>query len=71
MPPPPVTVAASKLKIPHLQQEIKLEDKIIDALQAERRSYLSTVAEEAGKREHIKMKTLWRKHSALHLTPSL
>ena len=71
MPPPPVTMAASKLRIQNHQQVVKLKDKIIDALQAEKRSYLSAAAEEAAKRAHTKVNTLWRKHRALPSTPWL
>ena len=71
MPPPPVEMAASKLRTQALQDQLKEKDKIIDALQAEKRSYLAAVAEEARNKHWAKMNKGWRKHNAVPHRPSL
>ena len=71
MPPPPVEMAASKLRIQALQDQLKEKDKIIDALQAEKRSYQAAVAEDVSKKHWAKMNKGWRKHNAVPHSPSL
>lgn len=71
MAPPPITVAASKLNIENLHDQIKKKDKTILALQAEKRSYLAAAAEEARNREHAKMSRGWRKHNTIPHTTLL
>lgn len=71
MAPPPATIAVSKLSIEKLHDQIKEKDKIIFALQAEKRSYLAAAAEEARRREHAKMNKGWRKHHAIPHTTLL
>ena len=65
MAPPPITIAASKLSIESLHDQLKTKDKTILALQAEKRSYLAAAAEEARKRQHAKMNRGWRKRNAI------
>lgn len=71
MAPPPITMAASKLSIESLHDQLKKKDKTILALQAEKRSYLAAAAEEARKRQHAKMNRGWRKHNAIPHTALL
>ena len=71
MPPPPITMAASILRLENLHDQLKEKDKLICALQAEKRSYLAAAAEEARNREHAKMNKGWRKHNAMPHTTLL
>lgn len=71
MPPPPVAMAASKIKIRDLEEQLQQKNKIIRALEAQRRSHLASVAEKEKYREFAKMNKGWRKHNALPHTPRL
>ncbi len=71
MPPPPVAMAASKLRIQTLQEELKRKDRIIHALEAQKRSHLACEAEKAKSKELAKMNKGWRKHNANPYTSRL
>lgn len=64
MPPPPVAMTASKLKIQALQEQLKQKDRAIHALEAEKHSLLAVAAEKAKLKELAKMNSGWRKHNA-------
>lgn len=70
MPPPPVTMAASKLRIQALEEQLKHKDKIIHTLEAEKHSHLALAAEKARNRELAEMNKGWRRHNVNPLTPS-
>lgn len=69
MPPPPVAMAASKLRIQTLQEQLKQKDRIIYALEAQKRSRLAFEAEKARQKELAKMNMGWRRHNANPHTP--
>lgn len=69
MPPPPVAMAASKLRIQTLQEQLKQKDRIIHALEAQKRSRLAFEAEKARQKELAKMNMGWRRHNANPHTP--
>ena len=74
MPPPPVTMAASKLRIQTLEEQLKQKDKIFHALEAKNHSLRALAAEEATKareKELAKMNMGWRKHNVNPHTPGL
>ena len=71
MPPPPVAMAASKLRIQTLQEELKRKDRIIHALEDQNRSHLACEAEKAKFKELAKMNKGWRKHNAIPYTSRL
>lgn len=71
MPPPPVAMAASTLRIQALEEQLKQKDRIIHAFEAQRRSHLASVAEKAKQNEFHKMNKGWRKHNANPHTPGL
>ena len=64
MPPPPVAMAPSKLKIQNLQEQLQQKNEIIHALEAEKRSLLASIAQKAKLRALAKMNMGWRKHNA-------
>lgn len=70
MPPPPVAMAASKLRIQALEEQLKHKDKIIHALEAEKHAHLALAAEKARNRELAGINRRWRRHNVNPLTPS-
>ena len=64
-------MAASKLKLQGLQDQLKEKDKLICALQADKQSYLATAAQEARNEEYGKMNRGWRKHNVMPHEPML
>lgn len=64
-------MAASKLTVKKFLDQIEDKDKTIFALQAEQRSYLAVVTEEARNKGHAKMGKGWRKHNAVPHTTLL
>lgn len=71
MPPPPVAMTASKLRIQTLEEQLKQKNRIIHALETQKRSHLAYTAEKAKQRELAKMNSGWRKHNANPNTPHL
>lgn len=71
MPPPPVAMAASKLKFQTLEDQLKQKNRIITAFDFQKRSRLACEAEKAKKKELAKMNMGWRKHNASPHTPQL
>lgn len=71
MPPPPVAMAASKLRIKTLEEQLKQKDKIIHEFEAANRSQIALAAEKAKNRELAQMNKGWRKHNASPYTPQL
>ena len=71
MPPPPVTMAASNLRIQSLQKQVKQKDRVILALEAQKRSHLAAGAEQARQRELAKKNKGWHKHNANPFTLDL
>ena len=69
MPPPPVAMAASKLRIKTLEEQLKQKDKIIHELKVANAVNLALAAEEARNKNLAKMNKGWRKHNANPYTP--
>lgn len=71
MPPPPIAMDASKLKIRDLEERLKHKDSVIRAFEAQKRSNIAAVAEFEKQKEFAKMNKGWRKHNANPHTPQL
>ena len=71
MPPPPVAMAASKLQIQALEEQLKQKNRIITAFESQKRTRLACEAEKAKQRAFAKMNKGWRKHNANLHTPQL
>lgn len=69
--PPPVAMAASKLKIQTLEEQLKQKNKIIHDFEAAKRSELAFAAEKAKQKKLARMNKGWRKHNANPHTPQL
>lgn len=57
-------MAASKLEIQALHQQLKQKDRIIHAYEAMKRSHIAATAEKARQKEDAKMNRGWRAHNA-------
>lgn len=68
MQPPPVAMAALKLRIQTLHKQLR-QDRIIHALEAQRRSHLASEAEKARQEELARMNKGWCRHNANPHTP--
>ncbi|CAF9926870.1 hypothetical protein IMSHALPRED_007074 [Imshaugia aleurites] len=68
MPPPPVAMAASKIRIRDLEKQVKRKDMIIHALEAQQKSHraaaAAAAAEKAKRKELAKVNKAWSKHNA-------